>query len=57
MFADEFNWQLGRKGAKQDVNFLPVKVLKLKDGMASNVEAFLEGDYRKHNDNFGHVMP
>mmetsp|Transcript_13476 Transcript_13476/g.46899 ORF Transcript_13476/g.46899 Transcript_13476/m.46899 type:complete len:346 (-) Transcript_13476:79-1116(-) len=56
MFADEFNLQLGQEGAKQEVNFLPVKVLKLKDGMASNVEAFLEGDYRKHNDNFGHVL-
>uniref|UniRef100_A0A7S0DZW1 Alpha-type protein kinase domain-containing protein n=1 Tax=Hanusia phi TaxID=3032 RepID=A0A7S0DZW1_9CRYP len=55
-FADEFNWHLERAGIQQTVSFLPVHVLKTRGGGATNVEAFLEGEYTKHNDNYGNIL-
>jgi len=58
-YAQEFNRECSRKSLDYNVGFVPVSVLHLKtiDGkrLIYNVEPMLKGDYRKHNDNDGHV--
>jgi len=58
-YAQEFNRECYKKKLRFNVGFVPVSVLRLKtaDGkrLVYNVEPMLDGDYRKHNDNDGHV--
>jgi len=58
-YAQEFNRECYKKKLRYNVGFVPVSVLRLKtaDGrrLVYNVEPMLDGDYRKHNDNDGHV--
>jgi len=58
-YAQEFNRECYKKKLDYNVGFVPVSVLhlKTKDGrrLIYNVEPMLKGDYRKHNDNDGHV--
>jgi len=58
-YAQEFNRECYKKKLRYNVGFVPVSVLRLKtaDGkkLVYNVEPMLDGNYRKHNDNDGHV--
>lgn len=58
-YAQEFNRECSKKGLNYNVGFVPVSVLHLKTAegrrLIYNVEPMLKGDYRKHNDNDGHV--
>jgi len=58
-YAQEFNRECYKMRLNYNVGFVPVSVLRLKtsDGkrLVYNVEPMLDGDYRKHNDNDGHV--
>jgi len=58
-YAQEFNRECSKKKLAYNVGFVPVSVLHLKTAegrrLIYNVEPMLKGDYRKHNDNDGHV--
>ena len=60
-YAQDFNRLCSQKGLQVRVAFLPVSVLRLDSaggpgsGQLACLEPYLPGDYRKHNDNAGHI--